>query len=163
MIQDDDVQLMQQLVDLALGKDGYTYPMLANMPKPTPPFVSVRKVSEESPGYDSTSRDENLQTQEITVETQSVRLLDFELLFTEGHVDSLRLISTFSDDRVLQFMEVNGFAILSHEDVYNNTLALQTNWEVRNGLYIQALRNRKVTHVTPFEMISNAIVPTTEL
>jgi len=138
---DPDVAKMQKLVDIALGKVRYTYPTQLNAPKPTPPFASVKKVTEENPGFDRTVT-EIVGEKSITT-TTGVRIIVFEILFTEGAEEQSKFISSFFRQDIKDYMVEKDLAILDHSGVTNNTLKLETNWEIRDGALISCMLRRE--------------------
>ena len=138
---DPDVLKMQQLVDLALGLPRYTYPTQLNAPKPVPPFASVKKRKEENPGFDKAIT-EVVGDKHVTT-TTGVRIVEFEILFTEGLEEQSKFISSFFRQDIQDFMVREDLAILNHSSVTNDTLKLETNWEIRDGTIISCMLRRE--------------------
>jgi hypothetical protein len=137
---DPDVMDMQKLVDKALGKDRYTYPMQVNAPKPKPPFASVRKMQEQNPGRDRTRIIEK--NNKFFTEVTGVRLLDFEILFTEGTEEQSKFISSLHRADMQGLMTQLDMTVLEHATVRNDSVTLETNWEIRDGVLVRCMVRR---------------------
>ena len=141
---DIDVSKMMKLVDLALNKPGYTYPMQLNARKPDIPFASVMKIKEHNPGQDKV---ETVEVEGvITTMTVGVRLIQFKVLFTEGDEEQSRFITSFRRQAILDFMASEDLAIMAHFPADNENLTLETNWEVRDGVLVTCMVRRTYTH-----------------
>jgi len=151
---DPDVVKAQKLVDKALGKHKYTYPTQLNAQKPKPPFASVKKLAEINPGIDRVRIEEK--DDGIIQYTEGVRLIDMEVLFTEGAEEQSMFAASFKRDDILDFMRKEDFAVLNHEPITNNTLKLETNWEIRDGLRITCMVRRSYAH--PISQVDTAEV-----
>ena len=136
----DTIRAMK-LVDLALGKPKFSYEMKRNQPKPkVDSFAAVLLLDERNPGRD---RNEVIETPTGFINrTSGVRLVVFQILFTEGIQDVSRFVSSFMRPDVQDFMVENDLAVLKHEKVTNKTLTLETNWEVRESVLIECLVRR---------------------
>ncbi|UYD72120.1 tail completion protein [Vibrio phage vB_VpaM_VPs20] len=136
----EDVIAMQRLVDRALRTPQYSYPMQTNGKKPTPPFAAVKLVDEENPGVDKV---EVIDKDGVLTEvTTGVRLLKFHVLFTEGDADSSRFMGSFRRPDMLDQMVAGGVSILCAKPIKNESLTLETNWEIRHGCEVQCMTRR---------------------
>ena len=136
---DDTIKAMK-LVDLALGKHKYTYEMRVNSPKPKGSFAAVLLVEEHNPGRD---RNEVVETPSGYVNrTTGVRLVTFQVLFTEGIPESSQFISSFMRPDIQDYMVQNDLAVMRHKRITNKTLTLETNWEIRESVFIECMVRR---------------------
>lgn len=144
--EDPDVKKMQNFVDIALGKPRYTYPMQVNADKPDPPFASVRKLAEKNPGHDKVEvvKIDDKYYNKIS----GIRMVLFEVLFTEGDEEQSKFISCFRRQDILNLMKKLDLSVLAHESVTNNSLTLETNWEIRDGVRVKCLVRREYLHET---------------
>ena len=69
-----------------------------------------------------------------------------KVLFTGGDEEQSRLIASFRRQDVLDFMVENNLAILDHAPANNENHTLETNWEVRDGVFIRCMVKRVYTH-----------------
>jgi len=141
---DPDTTKMMAFVDLALRKNRYTYPTQLNAPKPTPPFASVKKLSEENPGFDKLEIS-TINNKCVTT-TTGVRIVVFQVLFTEGAEEQSKFISSFYRQDIRDFMVREDLAILDHSSTTNDTLKLETNWEIRDGVLVSCMLRRQYQH-----------------
>lgn len=149
---DPDVLVIQKLVDAALKKPRYTYPMNVNADKPALPFASVKKIKEHNPGIDR-ARMEEVEGGFLH-HTEGVREITFEILFTEGLEEQAKFISAFKQPEVVDYMYNANVGILRHEPVTNETLKLETNWEIRDGVRLVCLFHRQYTSdIVPIEEV----------
>jgi len=141
---DPDTRRVQGLVDLALRKPKYTYPTQLNAPKPNPPFASVKKLYEENPGFDKVDISEI--GDKCVTTTTGVRIIVFEVLFTEGAEEQSKFISSFFRQDIRDFMVEQDLAVLDHSNTTNDSLKLETNWEIRDGVILSCMVRREYTH-----------------
>lgn len=139
-MENDDTLKAMKLVDLALGKPKYTYEMRVNQPKPTGAFAAVLMVEELNPGRD---KNEVIETPAGFINrTTGVRQLTFQVLFTEGIPMSSKFISSFMRPDIQDFMVSQDLAVLRHKRVQNKTLTMETNWEIRESVFIECMVRR---------------------
>lgn len=141
-MESDDTLKAMKLVDLALKRPKFTYEMRKNQPKPQGAFAAVLLRDEINPGRD---KNEVIETPEGFINrTTGVRILTFQVLFTEGIPDSSKFISSFMRPDVQDFMVLEDLAVLRHKKLENKTLTLETNWEIRESVLIDCLVRRVV-------------------
>lgn len=139
-MENDDTLKAMRLVDLALDRPKYTYEMRVNAPKPPGDFAAVLLVDERNPGRD---KNEVIKTPDGFINrTTGVRILTFQVLFTEGIPMSSKFIAGFMRPDVQDYMVSNDLAVLKHKKLENKTLTLETNWEIRESVYIECLVRR---------------------
>lgn len=135
-----DTHRMMKLVDLALDLPLYTFEMQVNAPRPSGKFAAVRLAEEFNPGRD---KNEVVEVNgEFINRTVGVRTLTFEILFTEGIPMSSKFISSFMRPDVQDFMVANDLAVLRHKRLENKSTTLETNWEIRECVYVECLVRR---------------------
>jgi len=142
-----DVQAMQKFVDQALGIDKYSYPMQVNAPKPTPPFASVRVEDEKQAGIPQSTTVEN-EDGSVTETIQSNQIITYEILFTEGTSVASEFTMSFRRQDMLDAMKDLNIYILDIEPIKNESLTLQTNWEIRHGLLVNCIRSKVTTNTS---------------
>lgn len=126
-----DTILVQKLIDLAVGQEKYTYPMQKNAPRPKNDYAAVKFISMQRPGTDETKQIiDGLDTIERTI---GIRILKYYILFSHDDELAESLQDSLYTDEVQAFMRTNKLAIMKLERLDNETLALETEWEVRTG------------------------------
>ena len=147
-----DVTAMQKLIDLVVGKDNYSYPMNKNAARPKEPFVAVKLLDEDNPGTDTVKI--KRKGKELITQVEGIRIVRFILLFTDTDIEQTLFTASMRLPLVIDAMEDYNIAVLETEHVVNETLDLETNWEVRNGLIVSCLIARS------FEARTREDVPT---
>ncbi|UOT58041.1 tail completion [Aeromonas phage ZPAH14] len=147
----DDTPKMMKLVDLAIGQHRYTYEMKRNQPKPVGQFAGVLLLDEVNPGRDRNEVVPKADGTGFINRTTGVRLVTFQVLFTEGIPACSRFISSFTRQDVQDFMVREDLAVLRHKRVDNKTLTLETNWEIRESVLVECMVRR--TFDTDIEVI----------
>lgn len=146
---DNDVLRMQKLVDTVLGMPLYTYPMLKNQPKPPGAFAAVKKLGELNPGRDAQLTRHNPDGS-YTLITEGVRILTFQVLFTEGDDLVSRFISGFRRQDVYDKMVELELSILRHKPVTNSSLTMETNWEIRDSVLLECMSKRRYEYTETY-------------
>ena len=135
----ETVKIVQKLVDIAMRIPRYTYPMFENAARPdVEEFASVRAIHERNPGFDERKTIEGA-TGEVTVRISSARVVILEILFTRGTSAVTEFISSFYRQEVLDHMKATNLTVLQHKPIENETLTLESNWEIRHGVYLECM------------------------
>lgn len=135
-----DVLAIQKIVDVGLRRKKYSYPMYKNAPRPDGDYAAIRLISSRNPGYDKVetvfSNGRNV------MRTTGIRILTFDVLFSRDDEEVIELDNCFFRQDVLEEMRKYGYLLMHKTSVDNETIALETNWEVRAGirLMFNALR-----------------------
>lgn len=140
-----DTVLVQKLIDLAVGKEKYTYPMQKNAPRPKSDYAAVKFVAMQRPGTDETKQ--IVDGLDIIERTIGLRVLKYFILFSHDDELAESLQDSLYTDEVQQFMVNNKLAIMKLEKLDNETLALETEWEVRTGYMLIFNRIRVLDRV----------------
>lgn len=138
----DDTFKMMKLVDLAVDQPKYTYEMRRNQPKPKGSFAAVLLVDEQNPGRDKNEVLPNAAGNGFINRTTGVRIVVFQVMFTEGIPACSKFISGFMRPDVQDFMVAQDLAVLRHKKATNKTLTLETNWEIRESVFVECLVRR---------------------
>lgn len=126
-----NVVKMMKLVDLALGKPKFTYMAQENQPKPKGSFAAVQLISEENPGIDTTVTVQ-VDADEYAEITRGIRILTFEVYFSEAGDMASRLMASFRRPDIYEYMMREQFAVMDMARARNTTTTLDTNWEMRD-------------------------------
>ena len=149
----DNIIKMMKLVDLAVGQPKYAFEMQRNSPKPKQQkFAGVQMLDEVNPGRDKVEVVEV--DDEFYERTTGVRLVTFQVLFTEGPVMCSRFTSSFRTAAVLDYMRQSGLCVLRHKRIDNKSLTLETNWEIRESVVVECLFERIIDN--PIGVIAKA-------
>ena len=140
-----DTILVQKLIDLAVGQEKYTYPMQKNAPRPKNDYAAVKFIGMHRPGTDETKQIIN--GPDIIERTIGFRVLKYFILFSHDDELAETLQDSLYSDEVQEFMFKNKLAIMKLEKLDNDTLALETEWEVRTGYMLIFNRIRTVDRV----------------
>ena len=140
-----DTILVQKLIDLAVGKEKYTYPMQRNAPRPKNDYAAVKFIGMQRPGTDETKQVIN--GLDLIERTVGFRVLKYFILFSHDDELAESLQDSLYSDEVQAFMLKNKLAIMKLEKLDNETLALETEWEVRTGYMLIFNRVRTIDRV----------------
>ena len=137
-----DEKKMMRLVDQSLQSPKYTYPMQKNAPRPSvPEFAAVRLLKEHNPGQDSQSV-VTLPDGTDVLRVEGVRILLFQILFTEADIAPAKFLAGFRRQDVIEVMTEEKLSILRYQKVDNESLTLDQNWEIRDSVLVECLANR---------------------
>ena len=148
-----DVDLIKDLVDLAVGVDNYSYPMQKNAPRPpTDNYAGIKFLSNDKQCTDEYSYDNNVNQRDIDMNTVGMRILKFDVLFCRDDVRAEMLQNCLYRPDIQEFMWKNKLGIMSITKLDNDSLTLETNWEVRTGFRLEInLLRRTTTTITTIE------------
>lgn len=150
---DDEILRVMKFVDLAVQIPKYTYEMQRNASKPTGPFAAVKMVEEVNPGRDA-NEIVTLPDGQIVNRTKGVRLVTYQVLFAEGLPMVNKFLSCFMRPDIQDYMVSADLSILRHKKATNQSLALETNWEIRESVYIECMVRRTVdSEITTIESV----------
>lgn len=147
---DIDVMSVQKLVDTALDKPRYTYPMFKNAQRPANDYAGVRLLTTLNPGTDKAEVVANKDGTH-SYKTTGIRVLVFEVMFSRGDEEADRFNNAFQRPDVLELMRKSGYALMSRRSLDVKTLALETEWEVRAA--IEVVVNTIRTQTSTIEVI----------
>ena len=137
-----DEKKMMRLVDQSLQSPKYAYPMQKNAPRPSvPEFAAVRLLKEHNPGQDSQSV-VTLTDGTDVLRVEGVRILLFQILFTEADIAPAKFLAGFRRQDVIEVMTEEKLSILRYQKVNNESLTLEQNWEIRDSVLVECLVNR---------------------
>ena len=143
---ESDVDLIKDLVDLAVGVDKYSYPMQKNAPRPpVDDYAGIKFVSNNKQCTDEYTYVNNINQADIDMNTIGMRILLFDILFCRDNIRAEMLQNCLYRPDIQEFMWKNKLGIMSI-----TKLPLETNWEVRTGfrLEINLLRTTTTTITT---------------
>ena len=147
-----DEKKMMRLVDQSLLAPKYTYPMQKNAPRPeAPEFAAVRLLKEQNPGQDAQSV-VTLEDGTEVLRVEGVRILLFQVLFTEADIAPAKFLAGFRRQDVITVMEEEKLSILRYQKVENESLTMEQNWEIRDSVLVECLVNR--TYDFPIDTIN---------
>ena len=148
---ESDVDLIKDLVDLAVGVDKYSYPMQKNAPRPAvDDYAGIKFVSNNKQSTDEYTYVNNINKTDIDMNTIGIRILLFDVLFCRDNIRAEMLQNCLYRPDIQEFMWKNKLGIMSITKLDNDSLTLETNWEVRTGfrLEINLLRTTTTTITT---------------
>ncbi|MGL4483430.1 MAG: phage neck terminator protein [Anaerovoracaceae bacterium] len=130
-----DLRVIQKMVDLAVGIPRFTYQMNRNADRPQGTYAAIRLSRTTNPGYDKKEYIEK--DGKLFYKTTGVRLLDIDVLFSRDDVEADDFCNSFSRPDIREFLESNGYALMSGLPIYIKDRKFETDWEMRNGVTIQ--------------------------
>lgn len=143
-----DVDLIKDLVDLAVGIDRYAYPMQKNAARPpTDDYAGVKFVSNNKQSTDEYKYKNNVNQHDIDMNTLGMRILTFDILFCRDDVHAEALQDCLYRPDIQEFMWKNKMGIMSITKLDNDSLTLETNWEVRTGFRLEVNVLRATTNI----------------
>ena len=148
---ESDVDLIKDLVDLAVGVDKYSYPMQKNAPRPpVDDYAGIKFVSNNKQCTDEYTYVNNINQADVDMNTIGMRILLFDILFCRDNIRAEMLQNCLYRPDIQEFMWKNKLGIMSITKLDNDSLPLETNWEVRTGfrLEINLLRTTTTTITT---------------
>jgi hypothetical protein len=130
----DDRRFVCHLVNQALGRSQYSYPMYQNAPRPEKEtFAGVRLFRTKSPQRDSTTLVKLSDGTEL-MRTYASRILTFDVFFV-GEDELVHVVdSCFEKQEIINKCNAHGYGYLTKEPISLKDTALETDWEPRNGL-----------------------------
>lgn len=137
-----DTILVQKLVDLAVGVDKYTYPMQKNAPAPSGDYAAVKFIAMRRPGTDEVKYLN--EGDDVVMRTKGLRVFKYKVLFRNDDEYAESLQDNLYSDEVQNFMRKNKIAVMKLEKLDNESLTLETEWEVRTGYVLIFNRVRVV-------------------
>ena len=143
MIIDDTA--VQHLIDLSLRKPLYSYPMYQNAPRPPiDDYAAVRLVRTSTLGKDQTDTIER-GGRTFNVVT-GIRVLKYQVMFSRDNEEVQEVQGSMSRPDVQRYMIDSGYAVMTCNPIDVETLTLETNWEVRSGLWLElnVLRTQEI-------------------
>ncbi|APD19719.1 putative tail completion protein [Pectobacterium phage PP101] len=153
-IQDVEMEAMKEIVDVAVGIPLFTYKMQENAPRPQGEYAAIKCTSSFNPGYDET-RIVTIGGQDM-FRTRGVRLLTFMIVFSRNGQEYIDYDNSFYRPDVNAVLRKHGFCAMGKEALSLASIALETNWEVRQGLKMQFSVLRE--QISPIGTMSNAYV-----
>jgi len=131
----DDMIKVMRMVDMALGKPKYTYPMYENAPRPEGAYAAVKYISEENPGIDTVKMSDETGT--IVQTARGIRIITYDIMFSRDDVEAVIFDSSFTRPDIKDFMITEGLALLWKQPIDNKNISRETSWEVRTGIRVQ--------------------------
>ena len=129
------ITAMQKIVDVAVNKPRYSYPMYQNAPRPRQePFAAIRVVASRAPCYDEiTYREVN---GKFIQRTEGNREIMIDVLFNRdnGFKDIIKFDNSFFRPDVQATCEEVGLELLRKQPTNLRNRNLETNWEIRTGI-----------------------------
>lgn len=126
---------MQKIVDVAVGKPRYSYPMYQNAPRPTDePFAAIRVITSRSPCYDEVTTYEK--NGKLIQRTEGNREIMIDILFNRdsGYGDVIKFDNSFFRPDVEAICDSVGLHLLRKKPTNLRNRSLETNWEIRTGI-----------------------------
>lgn len=126
---------MQKIVDVAVGKPRYSYPMYQNAPRPTDePFAAIRVITSRSPCYDEITEYEK--NGKLIQRTEGNREIMIDILFNRdsGFSDIIKFDNSFFRPDVVAACDEVGLHLLRKKPTNLRNRSLETNWEIRTGI-----------------------------
>ena len=130
-----EIQAMKEIVDVAVGIPLYTYEMQQNAPRPSGEYAAIKCTSSFNPGFD--------ETRLVTIggvekfRTRGVRLLTFLIMFSREGQEYIDFDNSFYRPDVNAILRKHKFCAMGKEALSLASIAMETNWEVRQGVRMQ--------------------------
>lgn len=145
-----------QIVDVAVRKERFTYPMYLNAPRPpNDSYAAVRCRRSINPGFDERKIITNPEGG-LLFKTVGIRVLTFDILFVKEGQDDVEFDNSFYRPDVKLVMRKHGFAALNKYPTDLKNINLESNWEIRRGITCEfnVIRSQE----QPIDQMSNADV-----
>ena len=126
---------MQKIVDTAVGKPKFSYPMYQNAPRPTDDtFAAIRIIAIRSPCYDEVKHYE--EGGKFYQETTGNREVMIDVLFNRdsGFEDITNFDNSFFRPDVEAVCDEVGMHLLRKKPTNLRNRSLESNWEIRTGI-----------------------------
>lgn len=149
----EDLRIMQQVIDMAVGIPKYTYQMNKNAPRPNGDYAAVLLKKVKPEGKDTlTYFDDPLQG--LVQRSVGLRTLEFYVLFSRDNVEVEKFNNAFYRPDIRQFLDVRGYALMERYPLETRDKKFETDWEVRTGLTVLVSTVRITdTVITPIEVV----------
>lgn len=134
-VREKEIQAMKEIVDVCVGIPLFTFEMQKNAPRPQGEYAAIKCISSVNPSFDETKIVE--QNGVDMFRTRGVRILTFQVLFSREGDEYIKFDNSFYRPDVLQKLREVGFATMGKQPLDLATVALETNWEVRQAVKIQ--------------------------
>ncbi len=132
----EDLRKVCWIVNQALGKSQYTYPMYQNAPRPDGDFAAVRLRKSFAPQVDVSevvTKDDGT----LVSRTYASRILTFDVLFNVEDINVHLFDSSFYRQDVIDKCNAEGFGYLRKEPTKLENTTLETDWELRTGITVE--------------------------
>lgn len=131
----DDLIVMMGMVDRAVMKPKFTYPMHENAPRPpVDSYASIRVRKIRSPSTDVTyDRYINNNLYQIV---EGIRVITFDILFSRDDEESAWFEGCFNRRDIIDYMKSKGYGVLTHGILDEQDIVRETTWEVRTGFTV---------------------------
>ena len=129
------VVAMQKIIDVAVGKPRYSYPMYQNAPRPSEePFAAIRVIAVRSPCYDEVTYYEK--NGKLIQKTEGNREVMIDILFNRdsGYTDVTKFDNSFFRPDVIAVCDQVEMYLLRKKPTNLRTRSLESNWEIRTGI-----------------------------
>lgn len=149
----EDLRMLQQVVDLAVGKPKYTYQMNRNAPRPEGDYAAVRLEKTMSPGIDTSETIQ--QGNQLIFRTRGIRILELDILFSRDDVEVDVFNTCFNRPDIKELLAKNGYALMNKYPIEIKDRTFETDWEIRNGItVIMSVVRVHETDITPINVVS---------
>lgn len=135
-VQDVEIQAMKEIVDTCVGIPLFTYHMQENAPRPTGNYAAIKCTESFNPGYDESRLVVQPDGSQV-FRSRGIRILTFYILFNRKGQEYIDFDNSFYRPDVQAVLRKNKFAALGKEALNLQSLTLETNWEVRQGIKMQ--------------------------
>lgn len=129
-----ETDLLKGLVDVAVEKPRYTYPMLVNTARPEGDYAAVKFIGQTNPGTDNV--DYVQEGDDIVQVTSGIRIMKYWALFSRDDVEAEALQNCVFRPDVQDYLFSNKMGLMSISKLSNESLTLETNWELRTGFEV---------------------------
>lgn len=130
----NETDLLKGLIDIAVEKPRYTYPMLQNTARPEGDYAAVKYIDQSNPGTDNISYvNEGGAVVQIT---SGIRIMKYWVLFSRDDVEAEALQNCVYRPDVQEYLFGNRMGLMGISKLKNESLTLETNWEVRTGFEV---------------------------
>lgn len=130
----NETDLLKGLVDIAVEKQRYTYPMLVNSARPEGDYAAVKYIDQTNPGTDNIEY-VNDGTNVVQI-TSGIRVMKYWVLFSRDDVEAEALQNCIYRPDVQDYLFGNRMGLMGISKLKNESLTLETNWEVRTGFEV---------------------------
>lgn len=141
----EETNKLKGLIDLAVGQVRYTYPMQQNAPRPEGDYAAVKFIEQHNPGTDN-YKFLNAGN-DVAHVTSGIRIMKYWVLFSRDDVEAEALQNCIYRPDIQEYLWANRMGLMEIKKLSNETLTLETNWELRTGFEVTFNVHRSVRTV----------------
>lgn len=131
-----DLRVAQKMVDMAVEIERYTYPMNRNATQPKGDYAAIKLAESITVGYPKIEYEQT--PLGMLYRTYQTQILEFDILFSRDDGEDFdKFNNAFSRPRIREFLDKEGYALMSRTPNYNADRKFETDWQSRNRVTIR--------------------------